>query len=418
MTVRRRRSGAAGLLGLCLAAALTVAPGPAPAETIDPYLVDNIKVDVEASNVAKAREQALVQGEKQALDRLLKRLTLESDHDRLPQVDDRRRADLVEDFRVRSEKSSAVRYIATLAFRFKRAGIHALLTDAGLTYVETPSKPVVVLPVYRTAAGPVLWDEPNPWRHAWDGVDLRAGLVPFVVPSGGLTDLQSVDAAQAASADPAALKRIAGRYGANVVLVAVANEGQGGAITVVVNGYNTASGGATLNQTFPVQPGADRAAALAGIAATIVNSYEDRWKRDNIVVAGAVGSALNVIVPIASYGDWVELRRRLGKVPLVRGVQVLELTREQARLSLDYTGDVDQLRVALAQSDLTLAPATDQATDQAADPAAASYGDYTLTLSGAGRPAPAESGAMTEPAAPGNPPGNPDGSTAPAGTPR
>jgi hypothetical protein len=394
MTVRRRRAAAAGIFGLCLAAALTLAPRAASAQTIDPYLVDNIKVDVEAASTAKAREQALVQGEKEALDRLLKRLTLGSDHARLPQVDDQRRANLLEDFRVRSEKSSAVRYIATLAYRFKRDGIRALLTEAGLTYVETPSKPVVILPVYRTAAGPVLWDEPNPWRHAWDGVDLRSGLVPFVVPSGDLQDLQSIDAAQAASGDPARLRAVAARHGANIVLVAVANEGAGGALTVVVNGYNTASGGTALNQSLPVAPAADRAQTLATVARTLVDSYEERWKRDNVVVTGATGSALRVVVPIASYGDWIELRKRLRSVALVRGIQVLELTRERARLELDYTGDVEQLRVALAQSDLALA----QAAGVDVPP-----GDYTLSLAGGGRTAPGDSGAGTEPAAPGAP---------------
>jgi hypothetical protein len=66
---------------------------------------------------------------------------------------------------------------------------------------------------------------------------------------------------------------------------------------------------------------------------------------------------------------------------------VLELTREQARLSLDYTGDVEQLRVALAQSDLTLTPGlAGTATD-------AIGGDYTLSLAGGAKPAPADSGA-------------------------
>jgi hypothetical protein len=387
MTVHRRRGRRAGAWLLGIALALTVAPRPAPAETLDPYLVENVQVDVEAANAAKAREEALVQGERAALDRLLRRLTLEADQARLPRVTDQQRANLVEDFRIRSEKSSAVRYIATLVYRFKRDGIRALLTQAGLTFVETPSKPVVILPVYRTAAGVVLWDEPNPWRHAWDGMDLRSGLVPFVVPSGDLQDLQAVDAQHAASADPVALKAIAQRHGANVVLVAVANEASGGAVNVVVNGYNTATGANPLNQTYPVPPGTDRAAALGNVAKAIVDGYEERWKRDNVVVPGGVAAALRVVVPIASYGDWVELRRRLRGVALVRSFQVLELTREQARLSLDYTGDVDQLRVALAQSDLTLAPGlAGTATD-------AVGGDYTLSLAGGARPAPVDSGA-------------------------
>jgi hypothetical protein len=375
MTVRRRRAAAEAVLGLCLAALLALGPRTAAAQAIDPYLVDDVKVDVEAESAARAREMALVEGERKALERLLRRLTLESDHGRLPQVDDRRRANLVEDFRITSEKSSAVRYIATLAYRFKRDGIRALLAEAGLTYVETPSKPVVILPVYRTAAGPVLWDEPNPWRHAWNDVELRSGLVPFVVPPGDLQDLQSIDAAQALAGDPAALKAIAARYDANIVLATVVNEGADGTLTAELSAYNTATGAAALNQNLPVPRAGDRAAALTTVARTLVDRYEDRWKRDNIVAVGAVGSALRVVVPISSYADWIELRRRLRSVALVRDVHVLELTRDRARLELDYTGDVNQLRVALAQSDLTLAPAP-FGTE-------ATPGDYTLSLAGA-----------------------------------
>ena len=55
MTVRRRRVVPAGIFALCLAAALAVVPRAAPAETLDPYLVENVKVDVEAATAAKAR---------------------------------------------------------------------------------------------------------------------------------------------------------------------------------------------------------------------------------------------------------------------------------------------------------------------------------------------------------------------------
>src|SRR5690606_12707174 len=160
----------------------------------------------------------------------------------------------------------------------------------------------------------------------------------------------------------------------------------------------TATGAAALNQNLPVPRGGDRAAALTTVARTLVDRYEDRWKRDNIVAVGAVGSALRVVVPISSYADWIELRRRLRSVALVRDVHVLELTRDRARLELDYTGDVNQLRVALAQSDLTLAPAP-FGTE-------ATPGDYTLSLAGASM-APAESGAVTEPAVPGTEPAAP-----------
>jgi hypothetical protein len=59
-------------------------------------------------------------------------------------------------------------------------------------------------------------------------------------------------------------------------------------------------------------------------------------------------------VPIASLGDWVALRRRLAAVPGIHKVDLLSLTRQQAKVEIKYVGNTDQLKSNLSQADLDL----------------------------------------------------------------
>ncbi len=177
-----------------------------------------------------AREAARIDGQRRAFRMLLERLTIAADHPRLPRVGDQQLTDMVRDFEVASERSSAVRYLATYTFRFRPDAVRTLLRDAGIPFAETVSKPVIVLAVLRRDDRTLLWDDPNPWRAAWSARAGAGGLVPLVVPSGDAADGAAIDPDQALAADRAALGRIAARYGGGDVLIAAATQRPSGAL--------------------------------------------------------------------------------------------------------------------------------------------------------------------------------------------
>lgn len=76
------------------------------------------------------------------------------------------------------------------------------------------------------------------------------------------------------------------------------------------------------------------------------------------IVTDAVPSGpirtLNVVVPITSLRDWVEVRRRLSGITLVQRAEVRSLARTEGELNLSYYGDEARLRQALAQRQLSL----------------------------------------------------------------
>ena len=131
------------------------------------YTISNVTVDSTAQSAVQARDIARADGERKGFRMLLERLTLREDWGRLPKISDADLIDLVQDFEVNSERSSTVRYLATLTFRFRPEPVRRLLRDQGIPFTETRSKPVVVLPVLTMGDRNVLWDDPNPWRAAW-----------------------------------------------------------------------------------------------------------------------------------------------------------------------------------------------------------------------------------------------------------
>ena len=93
---------------------------------------------------------------------------------------------------------------------------------------------------------------------------------------------------------------------------------------------------------------------LRRAAAQVASQVEEAWKADNLMQFDRRPEALAVVVPIESMEDWLKIRRRLDQVPIVRKVETLSLARNEARIALHFLGGADQLKLALAQSDLTL----------------------------------------------------------------
>lgn len=378
-------------LGLLIAGS----PGLPRAATLDPFRVSEVKVDATADSAAKAREQALSAGQKLAFAKLLRRMTLRRDLARLPQPSARQITDLVGGLEVDSEQASGIRYIAELSVRFKPAEVRALLRAARIDFVETPSRPVLVLPVYDGPSGLVLWDEPNPWRRAWARLAPRGGLVPFVQALGDLSDFQLIDAGQVIEDDALALTRIAERYEAAYVLIVIARTRRAGnagqiAVEIDVLRFEVAARETQTVGSFRGAIGDDEDRAFELTAAAVAAEIEERWKLNNIVLSGPE-SRIIVQVPIVGFEQWLEVRRRLGAVALVRGDRLLQLSRRWANLEIAYLGSVGRLAKALQQNRLVLS--RESRVPGAAAPlpevGRSNRPGWTLRLDGSATPAPA-----------------------------
>ena len=349
---------------LAFAFMLAVLAAPAgAAEDPQVFTVRGVAVDATADSAARARDQALAAGQAAALNRLFSRLALASDRDKLPPVSTEAVNDLVKDFEVADEKTSSVRYLAALTVRFKPDAVRNLLRERGVGFAETPSKPLLVLPVYELVGALSLWDDPNPWRAAWDRLPPTDGLVPVARAKGDLQDIALIGAEQAGRGDDKRLTAIARRHGAADVLVARAGmrfpegispaEGSGPWLQVTLSRFGTSHLEQTRIEAFYREPGESEEALFNRAAAVIAAQVQENWKRNNRLRFDT-GDELTVEVPLNSLAQWLEIKGKLEKVPFIRRSDLIFLTRKGARLRLNFIGDEEQLRLALIQSDLSL----------------------------------------------------------------
>lgn len=352
-------------------AAVDAAPPPA-ASAIEPaasaiedvYTVRDVEVDVTTTNAAAARDEAIAQAQRKAYAELVRRLATPGAE--APPADDAQLARLVQDFEIQRERSSSVRYLATLTVRFRPDAVRDHLQSGNVAFTEMMSEPVLVLPVYSVAgAPPVLWEDRTVWRDAWENAPGAGGLVPVQVPYGDLADLADVSAEEAVSGDGDALAAIAGRYGAGDVLVAELQVPAGGPDPsspgeVRLTRHGDYGSEPVRTVPVPARPEGTVESYLQAAVTAVGGLLEQEWKQATTSASHEEGRLL-VTVPIGRLDDWVQTRRRLDEVQLVSDAALRSLSRDAATVELRYRGDLDRLRLALEQRDLMLegAPAAD-----------------------------------------------------------
>lgn len=337
----------------------------------DVYTVTGVPVDATSTTAQRAKDLAIASGELRAARQLLERLTLRRDQPRLPQVSASDVPGLVEGFEVANERTSAVRYLADLTVVFKPDAVRALIQGAGIPVADTPSKPVLVLPVWRTGQTAQLFDDRNPWRAAWLRIASGKGLVPLLTPLGDVTDLAAINAEQALSGDPKALAAIAAKYSVGTVVVAIASGDDNGDSVSQVSAIRYSIGGGPRT-TYAVSPRKPPEALLA-TAVAVQQEIEEAWKAANVVDTGSmVEQTLQTDVPVSQLAEWISIRQRLGQVSLVKKVDVNSLGVGNATVTLHYDGTIDQLQAALTQADLLLSQQDGAYTLRSRTPMAAS----------------------------------------------
>ena len=293
--------------------AVGVMSGPGRAQDTDPFTA-TVAVDATANTAAQAREMARTDGQRRALAAVAERARA-----KLPKLDDKAITDLVASFEVANERMSAVRYAGDYTFHFRPEETRRILGNpaagnAGPVAPAEPGKPVVLIPVYQSA-GPA-----------------RAG-------------------------DGGALAAIARRNGADEALVALAQTrgppDRPAGLDVTVKRYRGDRLVDSHAEPLTANPGESESELLRRAAAAIVSGIASGWKSEAVARYDQEGS-LTAILPITDLDDWVRARERLVKVPAVRKVALMALSRQEATIEIGYLGSIDQLKAGLAGISLDL----------------------------------------------------------------
>lgn len=352
-----------------LGAGLLAGPGMAGAASL--YNVAKVHVDVTAKDAVIAREKGMAEAETRAMERLLCRLVPLSSQAAIPKFSHGEIEGLVAGIAIRSEKTSATRYIGVLDVRFYPGAVRQLLMSRSIPVVDAPASAISILPVM-LEGDEIARDASADWRAAWERLDLENGVAPatLVTPREYL-DAKTVRAVLAGDADAYAGLRSLYGYGGLVIAageiadgffrVRLAGEDAAGRVDAVVTSAAhardrdaTADAGARLGLTTlerrwqkRLDPGYEEAADELLMRRSL---YPDEEPETDAAALGPV----DAVIEFFSARDWQQIHFGLQRVEGLRDFAVTSQSSRAASVSFDFDGSVDQLQAVLAQNGIAL----------------------------------------------------------------
>ena len=351
------RSAALRAAAVLLATLAVLLPGGPAAAKVDLYTVQGISVDESAPSTAQAKRAAMAEARAEAFDTLLRRLTLRSDHDRLPDADPEAAAAAMRSVQVLEERQSPVRYIARVSIGFHREPVRTLLREAGLPFSEAVSGPVAVFPVYDWGPLRLLFENANPWRAAWAQRPAANEPVPLALPPPGDPAMPAADSA--AEGDRARLLQAAARIGARRALVAHAvyrleRQRTRPVLEVALRRFGAGEAAAVKTLRIEGRAGETVESLCARAAAEAATQIQESWKRANLVAADAPAEPFEATAALGGLGDLIAVKDALKAAGGVQQVRLVELARSRALFRFRFAGGAERLGGVLERHGLAL----------------------------------------------------------------
>lgn len=332
-----------------------VAAPPAFARENPLYTITGIEVDVRAETAAEAKKLAITQANVKAFALFAQRVGGDALADKLSGIPSKRIDAMLDSLSIEEERTGPQRYIGKLTVRFLPGKMRTIMAELGVRYSEKLARRTVIVPVWRTPEGVVLWED-NPWRTAWLSLRAENSPVPLIVPLGDLADTDTLTAELAAGRDEASIEAIRLRYEADAVLVAEASPVGNDTVQATMIG-NSAVGRLEFDKAYVAENGGGVAEAARTAALRFHQVMLLRWKKKNEtapVTRSLPVATLPIAVAFYSTEEWSALRARILSTPGVSGVDISTISQGGAIVQLSYVTGFEQLRQSLWSAGLAL----------------------------------------------------------------
>ena len=314
-----------------------------PARANELYIVQNVAVDVSDVSAVAARQKAIQEAQILGFHRLLRRITLQQDYDKLPRLSFEDTEPMINSFEIKDEKTSSTRYIANITINFNPDALRELLSGSGIGFLEVSPPTALVLPLYFDGTEWSLWRNSNPWWDAWRNLNSNLLSISYLLPLADLEDrfALSVDSI----GDVSRLERLAQRYETDRILLAQARFNNS-KVDVNVTAYRI------LRENFEAQRLAQfnfTSTNMNDAVKKIATQIEQNWKKQSIRTQDAP-STFRLRARFRSIQEWTQIRRQLESAPYIRTLRVEEMDIHNAWLRLGFNGGGQTLVAGLRRS--------------------------------------------------------------------
>jgi hypothetical protein len=325
------------LAALAFAAGLVAAPAIASAQTSNLWVVRGVPVEATGESPTSACDAAQRQGRDVAFRRLVERIVVPSDWNKVPTPSAEELENLVIGFDIADERRSTTMCKARMSFVFDSGAVKSYLRSHSATFTDKRAARAVILPVLETGSGRLLWEPDNNWRNAWKTEDWESELQPIEAPFGDDGDKAAVVAGMNFTGDWSMYEPIAKKYGVKSVILAIARIN---GTTVEVEGKQIQAG--SYADFRVTGTGATESEAIADAQRKVLRAVLAAWMEQNALDNSKRGT-VSAFAPLRSPGEWVQMRERLQRVPNLTDITVTKMTVSGVSVVLSYRGRDDQL---------------------------------------------------------------------------
>lgn len=319
-----------------LVAIFVVNPASIPVHANELYIVRDIAVDVSDVSAVTARQKAIQEAQILGFHRLLRRVTLQQDHNKLPRLSFEDIQPMINSIEIEDEKTSSTRYLASITISFNQDALRNLFSDSNIGFLEVLPPTTLVLPLYFDGTEWSLWRDSNPWWTAWRNLNPNLLSIQYLLPLADLEDrfVLPVDAID----DTSRLEQIAQRYEVDRILLAEIRP-DSAQVAVDVSVYRI------LPENFEAQRLIQFnfvTKNMSRAVTDITNQIEHNWKKQSIQIQNAP-STFRLRANFENIQEWTQIREQLETAPYIRSLQVEEMNIRNAWLQLSFNGKGETL---------------------------------------------------------------------------
>lgn len=307
----------------------------------DPFTVGGVHVDASAQSASAAQLAAIAQGRPRAWTTLYRRLAKQPDWGRQPRLDDASLQRIIRSFTVKNEKRSTTRYVGDVTYTFSPEGVARVMQSGGLAFALVQQKRILLVPM---SPG---YSQSSVWTAAFSGTRYTGSAVPFALP--GIGDQLTLSSLGFDAANWTDVEAVAAKVHASEAVLVQVVPGSGH-LNVNLKRLGAAYLPVKTSLDVPMLPGG-AAGTYSSAADAAVHAIEDLWKNRPPDMAQ---NRLTADVRIASLAQWGTMQAEMASVPNVANVAVQAMDIGEARVTITYLGNADQLRDALAGQGIAL----------------------------------------------------------------
>lgn len=308
-----------------------------------------VNIDVTAENASQARDKGMKQAYRSAFLAIAGKMTNTEGLSKLSELTDEQLINFIQETEVVSEKSSDVRYIASLKIKINENLLKQFMAEQNIPYVIKTASNIVIIPIFREylSDSPLLWEKENLWKKAWETTSLTSSDNNYIVlPEDGI-NASVLTAEKALQLNSQALDTISSHLGTKNIYVLDAYYNGIEGLNVVVSDYQNG-----LKKTISVN--GERSPALFAQAIPAVTQYIDGTVEEQNISMNTQPSEITVLYSYKNLSNWLNTERKLRNIAQINDITVDAMGQGKVQFRIKFIGSLLNLTTALKGQQINL----------------------------------------------------------------